>query len=173
MNKGKRKQHNFILQDKKADLIINGNVEDIMTNVMKKLGLEIPHYTSDMDPTRNSDRTSIEMDWTIPTTRIKEMKLLYKKVCKPTKRKRKTFMYEREKVDCVKSTKTRKQSSPVQQPSNIEYKDEEIFNDKIQINDNIEDNQIIKKEQINIYPTDNLQTTDHNVCPLKQEVCDE
>lgn len=77
---------------------------------MKKLGLEIPEYESSMDPTRNSDTTAKEMDWTIPTSRIKEMNVLYKKVCKPMKRKRKTFMYERERTDTKRESKTRKQA---------------------------------------------------------------
>ncbi|XP_076227970.1 sirtuin 6 isoform X1 [Nomia melanderi] len=94
--------------DKKADLIINGNIDDIMISVMKKLGLEIPEYESTMDPTRNSDTTSKEMDWTIPTSRVKEMNVLYKKVCKPMKRKRKTFMYERERTDTKREVKSKK-----------------------------------------------------------------
>lgn len=73
-----------------------------MVSVMKNLGIPIPEYKRDEDPTRNSDMSSCEMDWTIPTSRIKEMKLLYKKVCKPTKRKRKTFMYERDRIDYTK-----------------------------------------------------------------------
>lgn len=89
-------------QDKKADLIINGKIDDIMTNVMKTLGLEIPEYEIDFDPTRNPDTDSPEMDWTIPTSLVKEMKILYKKVCTPVKRKRKTFMYEREMPKPVK-----------------------------------------------------------------------
>jgi len=82
---------------------------------MKKLGLEIPEYESSMDPTRNSDTTAKEMDWTIPTSRIKEMNVLYKKVCKPMRRKRKTYMYERERTDPKRETKTRKQAFPVKQ----------------------------------------------------------
>lgn len=81
-----------------------------MSSVMKKLGLEIPEYESTMDPTRNSDTTSKEMDWTIPTSRVKEMNVLYKKVCKPMKRKRKTFMYERERTDTKRETKPKKQA---------------------------------------------------------------
>lgn len=104
------------MQDKKADLIINGNVDEIIITVMKKLGLEIPEYDSSMDPTRNSDPTAKEMDWTIPTSRVKEMNVLYKKVCKPMRRKRKTFMYERERTDAKKETgKARKQTFPMQQ----------------------------------------------------------
>lgn len=86
-----------------------------MISVMKKLGLEIPEYESTMDPTRNSDTTSKEMDWTIPTSRIKEMNVLYKKVCKPMRRKRKTFMYERERTDTKRETKTKKQAFMMKQ----------------------------------------------------------
>jgi mono-ADP-ribosyltransferase sirtuin 6 len=90
-------------------------VNEIIVAVMKKLGLEIPEYESSMDPTRNSDTTAKEMDWTIPSSRIKEMNVLYKKVCKPMRRKRKTFMYERERTDAKRETKTRKQAFPVKQ----------------------------------------------------------
>lgn len=83
-------------------------VDDIIVIVMKKLGLEIPDYDSELDPTRNSDMTSSEMDWTIPTARVKEMKILYKKVCKPTQRKRKTFMYERDREEFPKKVKKEK-----------------------------------------------------------------
>lgn len=90
---------------------------------MKKLGLEIPEYESSMDPTRNSDTTAKEMDWTIPTSRVKEMNVLYKKVCKPMRRKRKTFMYERERTEeTKKETKARKQAFTVKQ----EIKTEDI-----------------------------------------------
>lgn len=95
--------------DKKADLVINGNVDEIITNVMKKIGVEIPEYSTESDPTRNSDLSSSELDWSIPSSRVKEMKVLYKKVCKPTKRNRKTFMYERERED-VKVPKIKKKS---------------------------------------------------------------
>lgn len=83
-------------------------VDDIIVLVMKKLGLEIPDYDSELDPTRNSDMTSKDMDWTIPTARVKEMKILYKKVCKPTQRKRKTYMYERDREEFMKTVKKEK-----------------------------------------------------------------
>ncbi|KOC67162.1 NAD-dependent protein deacetylase Sirt6 [Habropoda laboriosa] len=118
--------------DKKADLIINGNVDEIMISVMKKLGLEIPEYESTMDPTRNSDTTSKEMDWTIPTSRIKEMNVLYKKVCKPMRRKRKTFMYERERTDTKRETKTKKQAFMMKQ----DMKEEDTLNTANQVCNN-------------------------------------
>lgn len=99
---------------------------------MKKLGLEIPEYESTMDPTRNSDTTSKEMDWTIPTSRIKEMNVLYKKVCKPMRRKRKTFMYERERTDTKRETKTKKQAFMIKQ----DIKTEDTMNTANQICNN-------------------------------------
>lgn len=99
--------------------MINGAVDEIIAIVMKKLGLEIPEYNSEFDPTRNSDMTSSEMDWTIPTARVKEMKILYKKVCKPTQRKRKTFMYERER-EFPKKVKKEKVPVPANQAVKIE-----------------------------------------------------
>jgi mono-ADP-ribosyltransferase sirtuin 6 len=82
--------------------------------VMKNLGLEIPEYENSSDPTRNTDINSREMDWTIPTSRIKEMKILYKKVCTPVKRKRRaTFMYEREITKYSPKRKEKKQDFTV------------------------------------------------------------
>ncbi|XP_012261811.2 NAD-dependent protein deacetylase Sirt6 [Athalia rosae] len=97
--------------DKKADLVISGMVDEVISIVMKKLGFEIPDYNSDLDPTRNSEMTSAELNWTIPTACIKEMKILYKKVCRPTQRKRKTFMYEREKEEFPNNFKSVKTSA--------------------------------------------------------------
>ena len=80
---------------------------------MKTLGLEIPEYKTELDPTRNSDVDAQEMDWTIPTSQIKEMKILYKKVCTPVKRKRKTFMYERDDPKPVKKERKTFMPKPV------------------------------------------------------------
>ncbi|XP_054008801.1 NAD-dependent protein deacetylase Sirt6 isoform X2 [Hylaeus anthracinus] len=119
--------------DKKADLIINGNVDEIIISVMKKLGLEIPEYESTMDPTRNSDTTSKEMDWTIPTSRIKEMNVLYKKVCKPMKRKRQTFMYERtdSRTETKREPKSKKQAFMIKE----EIKAEDVKAEDVKRND--------------------------------------
>lgn len=119
--------------DKKADLVINGNVDDVIMSVMKKLGLEIPEYRSDLDPTRNSDMTSSEMDWTIPMSRVKEMKILYKKVCKPMRRKRKTFMYERETIDYADNVKKERKSISIKQEIKKEIDEDTMSNgDKVE-----------------------------------------
>ncbi|KYN07526.1 NAD-dependent deacetylase sirtuin-6 [Cyphomyrmex costatus] len=151
--------------DKKADLIINGNVDEVMVAVMNKLGLEIPEYESSMDPTRNSDTTAKEMDWTIPTSRIKEMNVLYKKVCKPMRRKRKTFMYERERTDATRETKARKPSFTVKQEikteANITTSGEMCQTD----NDRVPDNSVKTEENakdIEKYRYSMEDATEHN-----------
>lgn len=128
---------------------------------MKKLGLEIPEYESGMDPTRNSDTTAKEMDWTIPTSRIKEMNMLYKKVCKPMRRKRKTFMYERERTD-KKETKSRKQAFTVKQEiktgDNITTSGEMCKTG----NDRVADNSVKMEEDIETYRYSMEDATEHN-----------
>ncbi|XP_011494696.1 PREDICTED: NAD-dependent protein deacetylase Sirt6 [Ceratosolen solmsi marchali] len=132
--------------DKKADLIINGKLDDVIEMVMKNLGLEIPEYESSSDPTRNTDINSREMDWTIPTSRIKEMKILYKKVCTPVKRKRRaTFMYEREITKYTPKRKDKKQDFTV--------KKEEIDNGSSLSNFNIEENNANKETVTKLEPS--------------------
>lgn len=129
---------------------------------MKKLGLEIREYESSMDPTRNSDTTAKEMDWTIPTSRVKEMNVLYKKVCKPMRRKRKTFMYER--TDTGKETKARKQAFPVKQ----EIKTEDITTSGEMCktgNDHVADNSVKIEEVVEgveTYRYSMEDATEHN-----------
>lgn len=132
---------------------------------MKKLGMEIPEYESSMDPTRNSDTTAKEMDWTIPTSRIKEMNVLYKKVCKPMRRKRKTFMYERERTDTKRETKARKQTFTVKQEIKTEdniatpgeickTENDHVASIPVKSEDNIED--------VETYRYSMEETTEHN-----------
>lgn len=132
---------------------------------MKKLGVEIPEYESSMDPTRNSDTTAKEMDWTIPTSRIKEMNMLYKKVCKPMRRKRKTFMYERERTDTKRETKAKKQTFTVKQEIKTEdniatpgeickTEIDHMVNNPVKPEDNIEDIETCRYSM--------EETTEHN-----------
>lgn len=111
---------------------------------MKNLGLEIPEYDISLDPTRSTDINTREMDWTIPTSRIKEMKILYKKVCTPVKRKRRaTFMYERdpdtyEKPKYVSKRKEKKPEIKIKK----EKIDDEIDNGSSLSNFNNEQNNV-------------------------------
>lgn len=77
-----------MFQDKKADLLINGYVDDVLVKVMKKMGLEIPDYSNNIDPTRCEE--DIVLDWTIRKENITEIKQLYNMYCK-NHRKRKSI----------------------------------------------------------------------------------
>lgn len=76
--------------DKKADLVINGYVDDVMERVMKRLGLEIPEYTGADDPTKDTTTAALVNEWTIPVELVKETEKLYNEMVKGTK-KRKPF----------------------------------------------------------------------------------
>lgn len=77
--------------DKKADVVINGYVDVVMEKVMKRLGVEIPEYTGDDDPTK--DTAALALEWTIPGEQVKEVEKLYNAKVKGTK-KRKPFLLD-------------------------------------------------------------------------------
>ncbi|XP_057328756.1 NAD-dependent protein deacetylase Sirt6 isoform X2 [Microplitis mediator] len=76
--------------DKQADLVINGNVDNIMTIVMKNLQIQIPDYDSAFDPTKKLNPLPIEMEWSIASRQIKDLKELYNIICSPGNRKNKS-----------------------------------------------------------------------------------
>lgn len=118
---------------------------------MKKLGLDIPDYETSLDPTRNSDVNSKEMDWTIPTTWVKEMKILYKKVCTPVKRKKKaTFMYERDISTYPQKIPKRKKEKKEEVCIKKEEVNDTGDDDKSQINELIKDNDDKKEIDLSI-----------------------
>lgn len=61
-------------------------MDDVLVKVMKKLGLEIPEYSNDIDPTKSAG----VVDWTIKKEDIREIKQLYNIYCKK-QRKRKSI----------------------------------------------------------------------------------
>ncbi|XP_061386679.1 NAD-dependent protein deacetylase Sirt6 [Musca vetustissima] len=80
----KNKKHNGKLvicnlqptkHDKKADLIIHTYVDDILSKLCKRLGLEIPTYQHDEDPTKSPNEQNQE--WTIPPQNVKEIEKLF------------------------------------------------------------------------------------------------
>lgn len=79
----------FSFQDKKGDLLINTYVDDVLVKVMKKLGLEIPEYTKEMDPTKQKDDS---LEWTIMKAHISEVKKLYNLYCKGYKKRKRDEM---------------------------------------------------------------------------------
>jgi len=66
-------------QDKKADLSVHTYVDDVMEMVMKKLGLEIPEYDSNLDPVRLTrmrkfPEDELFIDWTQDEENAKDLK---------------------------------------------------------------------------------------------------
>lgn len=84
--------------DKKADLVISSYVDVVMEKVMKRLGVEIPNYSGDEDPTKKTDG---DADWTIQQERVKELEKVYSAKVKGTK-KRKAFTYSWDMIDMKK-----------------------------------------------------------------------
>ena len=61
--------------DKKADLMIHSYVDEVLIKVMKYLGLEIPEYSEDWDPTKR--KTSEIVEWNFMRVNVCEMKNMY------------------------------------------------------------------------------------------------
>lgn len=71
-------------------MVINGNVDNIMTIIMKNLQIQIPDYDSALDPTKKLNPLPIEMEWSITSRQIRDMQVLYKLICTPGNRKNKS-----------------------------------------------------------------------------------
>lgn len=71
--------------DKKADLVISTYVDTIMEKVLKRLGVEMPVYTPDDDPTKAK---FCELEWTIPTMLLKEIDQQYTEFVKANKKRK-------------------------------------------------------------------------------------
>lgn len=84
--------------DKKADLVISSYVDVVMEKIMKRLGIEIPSYSADEDPTKKTD---CDVHWTIQQERVKELEKVYSAKVKGTK-KRKAFTYSWDMIDMKK-----------------------------------------------------------------------
>ncbi|GJQ86337.1 putative NAD binding protein [Trypoxylus dichotomus] len=75
--------------DKKADMIINTYVDDVLVKVMKKLGVEIPEYDTSIDPTKTpleDDKRGV-LEWTIRKSYVDDVQSLYDIYCKNKRRK--------------------------------------------------------------------------------------
>ena len=62
--------------DKKGDLIINTYVDDVMTQLCKRLGVEIKEYDEAQDPTKCAASGDQIIEWTIPQSSFKDALLL-------------------------------------------------------------------------------------------------
>ena len=64
--------------DKKADLIIQTYVDNVMEGVCKYLGIAIPDYSPCSDPTKQDGPLK---SWTISPLEVKRMRKIYEEVC--------------------------------------------------------------------------------------------
>lgn len=73
--------------DKKSDLVISTYVDTIMEKVLKRLGVELPAYSQDNDPTK---QTVCDMEWTIPAKLVKEIDDQHMQMLKEIKKRKST-----------------------------------------------------------------------------------
>ncbi|XP_065364642.1 NAD-dependent protein deacetylase Sirt6 [Calliphora vicina] len=96
--------------DKKADLVINTYVDDILTKLCKRLGLEVPTYDPLEDPTKTPNDHNQE--WTIQPQHVKEVEKQYNAKLKAAAAQRKagktpfTFFTKKEPTIIKKKRKT-------------------------------------------------------------------
>lgn len=75
----------YYFQDKKAELVINYYVDEVLERVMKLLGIEIPAYSENDNPTKI---TSAVVDWTVNRDDLKALEKVFQSTCKGFKKKR-------------------------------------------------------------------------------------
>ncbi|XP_030561505.1 NAD-dependent protein deacetylase Sirt6 [Drosophila novamexicana] len=92
--------------DKKAHLSISSYIDDILTKVCKRLGIEIPEYTEEYDPTKHSNVS----EWTLPQEYVKEMDKQFKEHQKSSAKNRNTGSTQCEPLLKGKMIKKRKKS---------------------------------------------------------------
>lgn len=68
------------------------------------MGVELPDYTTDIDPTKNGNT---DIEWTIPSEQVKEIEKVYNAKVKGTK-KRKPFALDWDGISFKKEKKEEK-----------------------------------------------------------------
>lgn len=71
--------------DKKADLVISTYVDTVMEKVMKRLGVELPSYSEENDPTK---QVPCDVEWTIPPSLVSEIDEQHKKMLRDVKKRK-------------------------------------------------------------------------------------
>lgn len=107
--------------DKKADLVISTYVDTIMEKVVKRLGIELPTYTPDDDPTKVK---FCELEWTIPTELLKDIDKQFTDFTKAAKKR---------KVDQANAVEMKK--SLVTMENGINKDETKVVDEKIKIED--------------------------------------
>lgn len=70
--------------DKKADLVISTYVDTIMEKVLKRLGVELPNYSKELDPTKQE----CQIEWNIDAEMVKEIDTQHKLKLKEAKKRK-------------------------------------------------------------------------------------
>ncbi|RZF33397.1 hypothetical protein LSTR_LSTR015358 [Laodelphax striatellus] len=110
--------------DKKADLLIHAYVDEIMTLLMDNLGLAIPEYSRDKDPTYHRGL----LEWTIPSFEVQRMRRMYEVTC--CKMKRTKLKSDLEDYKNVKKVKLEKVEREEMKPHNMENIKTECIKDE-------------------------------------------
>lgn len=71
--------------DKKADLVISTYVDTVMEKVLKRLGVELPEYSEESDPTK---QLSCDTEWTIPLSLVRQIDDQHKQMLKEVKKRK-------------------------------------------------------------------------------------
>ncbi|KFB40804.1 AGAP001458-PA-like protein [Anopheles sinensis] len=100
----------FLMQDKKADMIISSYVDLVMEKVVKRLGVEIPAYQAADDPTKS---IPYSVRWNIPDSVVKTMDKLYDKMVKEKGKLKR--MQNDDKSEVRKNAKKLKSEKPTQE----------------------------------------------------------
>ncbi|XP_034472252.1 NAD-dependent protein deacetylase Sirt6 [Drosophila innubila] len=74
--------------DKKAHLVISSYIDEILTKVCKRLGIEIPEYSEESDPTKQSDSS----EWTLSQEYVKGLDKQFKDFQKSKSKSREKFI---------------------------------------------------------------------------------
>ncbi|XP_022201385.2 NAD-dependent protein deacetylase Sirt6 [Nilaparvata lugens] len=110
--------------DKKADLLIHAYVDEIMSLLMENLGLAIPEYTRDKDPTYHRGL----LEWTIPSFEVQRMRRMYEVTC--CKMKRTKVKSDLEDYKNVKKVKFEKVTNIKTENIKEEIKEEKVLSIK-------------------------------------------
>ncbi|KAJ1531978.1 hypothetical protein ONE63_000615 [Megalurothrips usitatus] len=155
--------------DKKADLIINTYVDEVMEGVCKHLGVLIPEYTASLDPSKQSGPP---VPWTILQSEVKRMRKVYEDLCcKGSKRGKKNTSENKGRGD-YKSTKLKKpeendKSNKVVDGTNVDVKSEDKLLPKTDTNMSTEEYQ---KIDVDGSPSKKIKVEKDEDSPVKDEI---
>lgn len=128
--------------DKKADFLISTYVDDILTKLCKRLGVEIPQYAKDKDPTQ----IAIGSQWTLPADVQRKTEKIYNQKIKEYNLKRKAN--NKDKIDVKKLAKLQKfEDDDIPKCEQVNTLKDEVKSPKGEISSSIEELNSSKDEE--------------------------